>query len=299
MNIEDLLHNSLAYVYAHCDICGKQQHVKYRSYNYNVDKNGRYVCQSCSIQVRHDRNFIKRRDKHYKRIMDICTEEGYMLLSTIDEVKSCKSYIRYSCPKHGEHLKRVVNFYTGDRCPECAIDNSSIRYKLPTEEVVKRVSGCGGTILNPEEYKNSSTKNLKFICTECGQVFVSSLGVYTNYGGQVCKKCSNLESLGEMRIRHFLENHNVEFMQEHSFKDCRDIHPLPFDFYLPNIHTAIEFDGRQHFMNNGFFKHSMEDVQYHDSIKNDYCSNNNIRLIRIPYTKLNYIEEILNKELFT
>lgn len=35
---------------------------------------------------------------------------------------------------------------------------------------------------------------------------------------------------------------------------------------------------------------------FNDSIKNDYCKKNNIPLIRIPYTKFNSIEEILETE---
>jgi len=36
---------------------------------------------------------------------------------------------------------------------------------------------------------------------------------------------------------------------------------------------------------------------WHDSIKNEFCSNNNIRLLRIPYWDLCNIENILEKEL--
>ena len=34
--------------------------------------------------------------------------------------------------------------------------------------------------------------------------------------------------------------------------------------------------------------------QYHDKLKDEYCRDNNIRLIRIPYTQINEIEEILD-----
>ena len=35
--------------------------------------------------------------------------------------------------------------------------------------------------------------------------------------------------------------------------------------------------------------------QYRDKIKTEYCKNNNIKLIRIPYTDFDNIEKILNK----
>ena len=36
---------------------------------------------------------------------------------------------------------------------------------------------------------------------------------------------------------------------------------------------------------------------YHDNIKNKYCHDNNIQLIRIPYWDLENIEQILNDQL--
>ena len=41
----------------------------------------------------------------------------------------------------------------------------------------------------------------------------------------------------------------------------------------------------------------LEKIQEHDKIKTLYCRDNGIRLIRIPYTQFNEIEEILKKEL--
>ena len=40
-----------------------------------------------------------------------------------------------------------------------------------------------------------------------------------------------------------------------------------------------------------------KNVKKHDKIKNEYCKNNNIRLIRIPYTSINEVNTILNREL--
>ena len=41
-----------------------------------------------------------------------------------------------------------------------------------------------------------------------------------------------------------------------------------------------------------------KEIQRRDKVKTDYClNNNNIRLIRIPYTEFENIKEILNKEI--
>ena len=121
---------------------------------------------------------------------------------------------------------------------------------------------------------------------------------FTQHGGQLCPKCShNNESIGESYVRIYLENHKINFEKEKWFPDCRDQNPLPFDFYLPKLNTIIEFDGRQHFDEVDHFHYSLETVQKHDSIKNNYCHDHNINLIRIPYTKMNKIDDILNNKL--
>ena len=38
-------------------------------------------------------------------------------------------------------------------------------------------------------------------------------------------------------------------------------------------------------------------TQLHDKIKTDYCTSNNIKIIRIAYYDFNKIEEILDREL--
>ena len=96
-------------------------------------------------------------------------------------------------------------------------------------------------------------------------------------------------------IRKILEDNHIAFEREKSFSDCRDTKPLPFDFYLPNYNLCIEFDGQHHFEDRGFG--NLEITKKHDEIKNQYCQNNNINLLRIPYWNGNDIEKIIYKQL--
>jgi hypothetical protein len=79
-------------------------------------------------------------------------------------------------------------------------------------------------------------------------------------------------------------------------KSAKYSKPLPFDFYLPDYNMIIEFDGEQHYKQSHFTHSNLSYTQAHDIIKNDYCKNKNIKLIRIPYWELNNIETILNNE---
>ena len=60
-----------------------------------------------------------------------------------------------------------------------------------------------------------------------------------------------------------------------------------FDFYINNAYL-VEFDGEQHFRPTGFYNSVEEFAKTveRDAYKNQWCKDNNIPLIRIPYTKL-------------
>lgn len=49
---------------------------------------------------------------------------------------------------------------------------------------------------------------------------------------------------------------------------------------------VIEYDGRQHFQGYDYFggEEAYKIRHRHDLIKNKYCEDNNINLLRIPYT---------------
>lgn len=113
--------------------------------------------------------------------------------------------------------------------------------------------------------------------------------------GSGCKIC-NL-SKGEKAITKFLKNKKINFDIQKKFKGCKNTNELPFDFYIPSKRIAIEFDGEQHFQPLDFFGgiEAFEKLKQNDKIKNDYCEDNYINLIRIKYDEINIIEEILNK----
>ncbi|TDM04049.1 DUF2726 domain-containing protein [Macrococcus carouselicus] len=74
---------------------------------------------------------------------------------------------------------------------------------------------------------------------------------------------------------------------------------LKFDFAIFNknkeLILLIEYDGIQHFQEVGFFggQDELKIRQYRDEIKNNYCLNNQIPLVRIPYYEEDNIESIL------
>ena len=108
---------------------------------------------------------------------------------------------------------------------------------------------------------------------------------------QSCGKCPDRRSLGEKEIASLLTNNNINFIIEYTFKDflySNGVHPR-YDFYIPDKNYVIEFDGKQHYFyyNNATTWNTEENLkktQKRDNLKNEYCWNNNIPIIRIPYT---------------
>ena len=99
---------------------------------------------------------------------------------------------------------------------------------------------------------------------------------------QSCGKCRN-NSHGNNKIDKLLSEANIPFEREKRFDTCKDKMQLPFDFYVDNKYL-IEYDGRQHFKDkNTLFYNPI--IRTHDDIKTNWCLENNIPLIRIPYTK--------------
>ena len=77
----------------------------------------------------------------------------------------------------------------------------------------------------------------------------------------------------------------VEYSQQHKFGDCKHKRKLPFDFYLPELNTCIEYNGKQHYEPIDFFGGDcgFKEQQIRDMVKNKYCYENNIKLLTIKY----------------
>ena len=84
----------------------------------------------------------------------------------------------------------------------------------------------------------------------------------------------------------------ITYKREKRFKDCKDVNTLPFDVWIPSLNLIIEFDGEQHYKPK-FGEKEFYEIVYHDAIKNSYCEDNNINLLRIPYWDLNRMKEII------
>ncbi len=128
---------------------------------------------------------------------------------------------------------------------------------------------------------SSNRKSVQWLCQcSCGnkvKVLASNL---KNGNSQSCGLCGN-NSHGNIKIENLLKQANIPYEREKRFSSCKDKSYLPFDFYVNNKYL-IEYDGKQHFQESSLFDY--ETTYNHDLMKNEWCKNNKIPLIRIPYT---------------
>ena len=180
------------------------------------------------------------------------------------------------CPKHGVFKQRGTDHLNGHGCPKCAgvLINSTIFINNAKKIHTKNYNY---SLIN---YVNAHTK-ITIICQEHGKFLQTP---NSHLSGRGCPTCH--ESHGEREIRNLLKENNIKFIHQYKFKDCKNIKPLPFDFYLPEYNICIEYNGRQHYEMVKVFGgiKSFEKIQINDEIKNKYCIDNNINLISIKYT---------------
>lgn len=110
---------------------------------------------------------------------------------------------------------------------------------------------------------------------------------------------NNRESIGERLIKSYLDENKIKYEKEKYFESCKSLKKLPFDFYLPENNICIEYDGEFHYKSIDHMggDERLSKQKRNDDIKDKWCIENGIKLIRISYLKKNKINKILN-ELF-
>lgn len=139
--------------------------------------------------------------------------------------------------------------------------------------------------------------NINFLPKRPDYVYKKEWSGYNNY---LSKKHSDIQSYGEFKIEEFLIINKIHYIKEHTFDTCKNIKNLRFDFYLPSLNICVEYDGEQHFIAYSLYggENALNITKKHDKIKNKWCKNNKIKLIRIPYNKKRKIYSILEEELY-
>lgn len=150
--------------------------------------------------------------------------------------------------------------------------------------VVKMMERYGSEFEILGEYKRNTTA-IKVKHRNCGGVFKASPKTLLSRGN--CPKC--MQSNGEAVVDRWLYNEGFDYEMQYRIGECRNTNPLPFDFMVNRKDgriVLIEVDGSQHFQKSNYWgkgSEQWEAIKRNDEIKNEYCKQNGITLLRIPY----------------
>jgi hypothetical protein len=201
--------------------------------------------------------------------------------------KNVREKIIIVCPNHGDILIDAGNHLYRNGCDKCARD----KHKL-TQLTKERVDNLKKVHSDKYSYEDLSVDS-GFINITCKDHGLFTQYLYFHEYGHGCPEC-NSSSRGEDKIKSILEKNKICFHRNYQFDDCVRTKKLRFDFYLPDLNTIIEYDGEHHFKENKYFgEGNLEYITINDEIKNKYCLENKIKLIRIPYWEFDVIENIL------
>ena len=202
------------------------------------------------------------------------------------EIKSKDKY-NFICLTCSNHFKNSwdnhINKHQG--CRKC---NPSGRKKRTLDSLIEQINNLKtGYEYDWNSYIGYFDNNFRMKCPTHGW-FTQQLS--NHISGNRCQKCRR--SKGEDEIEYFLKNNNIIYETQKRFKDCKNIKQLPFDFYIPSKNLCIEYDGELHTKSVKFFggDESLEKTINNDNIKNQFCLENNINLLRISY--INFIFKI-------
>lgn len=120
----------------------------------------------------------------------------------------------------------------------------------------------------------NKTKKVKLVCNKHGEFNVIPYNHLNN--GEVCKYCSFTEF--SKKVREYLNNKEINYLEQHEFNDLK----LPFDFYLKKYGLVIDFTYNDNI-----------DIIKNDKLKEQYCEENYINLIKIKPNQLNGLKRII------
>lgn len=268
--------------------CGNHMNV-----SFNAFRKGNGICHNC---------FKKENPFHLKfKLEDIKSyiEDNSNAKLMSNEYIDCFSHLNIMCECGREYSCSFAHIKQQDKiqCPKCAIKHTSDKNRLSFEEIEKRIKDIYGDeydLVSIDNYQNFKKGTITVRHNTCGNTYSTLLHTMI-VKNRRCKICERNESLGVKKLSGWLNSQEIEYIREYTFEDCKHLKKLPFDVYIPSLNLCIEYDGQQHFKPVRKFggEEGFKVAKLRDGIKNGYCKDNNINLLRIKYTNYKRLEKVM------
>lgn len=290
-DIKDCANKNLTYIATNREIINGVSHVVVSFIcNVHKDKGVQTIRRGSLHNSKKPCKYCNRRNLNSDELMNLINDYKLECIEIINEdIKNIKDRVKCRCTKHNKTYETLVeSVIDGRGCDECtAIKRRNFLTFSEAQEKLKKNKLDVKLI----SYKQCS-EPIIVRCTNCGELWETNIQEPSR-----CPNCDN-KYIGESLVYQYLKRHDISFIPQYKFRDCVDINQLVFDFYLPELNTCIEYNGKQHYMPiKRFGGEERFAIQIkHDKIKREYCKKNDIKLIEIKYTIKTYekIEEYLN-----
>lgn len=249
-------------------------------------------------------NSVSARDVFIERCKK--THGSYYSYDKVSDVFQAHDSITIICPKHGEFQQTADQHSRGSGCRICKMDKITGATRKDITTFIVQANEVHNFRYNytKAEYVNATT-HLTIMCSKHGE-FQQTPDIHLRGSG--CPLCTNT-SAPVLSIINTLTELNIAYAIEKMFAGCVGAgggnKPLRFDIYLPDRNLCIEYDGLHHFQPviYGNMTHEQAEQRFiiqqqNDEIKNKFCEDNNIQLVRIPYT-VHHPEAFIRKYLST
>lgn len=196
------------------------------------------------------------------------------------EYKDAHSNVKLICNNCGNiENKPPTVWYKGFGCLKC-----QTRRPNPKQIIKEQFIDRANKIHNFKyDYSNIVFTNIydevEIICPNHGSFFQKpSIHMYAKSN---CPECNIYK--GEEKVGIWLNTNNINYIYQHKVKINNSYHY--YDFYLPECNIMIEYNGLQHYKPIKFFggQKGFNYLQSRDKIKEQYCLDNNIKLLVISY----------------
>lgn len=277
LTVDEMLYdyNGSGNTYCSCScVCGKHNIIK--NVYQLINKSSRFVSCGCKSKEKAQSNMIAMTGQRYGRLI---VNKEFEDMEGIKRVSCTCDCGTETILRRGDVLAGVTK--------SCGCLHRERTTESNTKDWTGYVSKTGIKAIDRVEQNTKGQWLWNFECPICGNVFKClpaniADGSTSSCG---CKKTSSKEKI----ISTFLTQNNISFVPQYPFPDCRSKYVLKFDFALVDendqVKHLIEYDGKQHFEPIDYFGgvEGFKDLQKRDKIKNQYCIDNNIPLLRLPY----------------
>lgn len=208
-----------------------------------------------------------------------------------------ENVVWWKCKK-GHEWKTKISCRKNHNCPYCSgnkvCEDNCLKTTHP--ELSKEWASNN---LSPKNITSGSNKKINWKCKKCKYVWKATPNNRANLKSG-CPKCN--ESKGEKIIEQFIIDLEIRFKREHKFSDFKKYR---FDFalfekYKKKPFAVIEYHGTQHYEPVRFggislakAKENLVSCKKRDLIKKQYCLNNNIKYLEIPYSEKENIKQLI------